>query len=238
MYEGILQQSGFQQCQPGEADCGSPVSATALQTQNCDAAHTMEWRRDFRRVVPVLRGPWLRIVIQGGTIPMRYNCYEHDPCGCHGECSAVCCVPGPPGPRGPRGLPGPAGPVGMPGVPGAIGPAGPMGPAGLRGPAGPAGARGATGAAGAAGPMGPAGPEGPTGPAGAAGAAGPMGPAGPEGPAGPAGAAGPTGPMGPAGPAGTVPEIAAVADALNPADVVAKFNQLLAGMRAAGLMQS
>ena len=152
-------------------------------------------------------------VIQGGNSPMRYNCYEPDPCGCPGcpgECGSVCCIPGPVGPRGPRGLPGPVGPMGMPGVPG---PRGPMGPAGAMGPMGPAGPMGAEGA---------------------------PGPAGPAGPAGAAGVPGPTGPPGPAGPTGPAAEFtpaAAVPDASSTVDIVTAFNALLANLRAAGLLE-
>lgn len=83
------------------------------------------------------------------------------------------------------------------------------------GPTGPAGAAGATG---------------PTGPAGAAGAAGPTGPAGAVGATGPTGPAGPTGPSGPA-----VTPAAAVANATQNT-LLTQFNQLLANLRAAGLL--
>ena len=46
------------------------------------------------------------------------------------------------------------------------------------------------------------------------------------------------GPTGPTGPAGTVTPAAAVTDATNTTDVVTQFNQLLANMRAAGLLSS
>lgn len=62
------------------------------------------------------------------------------------------------------------------------------------------------------------------------GAVGPIGPTGAAGPAGPTGATGAT------GPAGTVAPAAAVADATGQTDIVTQFNQLLANLRAAGLL--
>ena len=66
--------------------------------------------------------------------------------------------------------------------------------------------------------------------------AGPTGPTGADGSVGPTGAAGPTGATGPAGPSGTVTPAAAVADATGQTDIVTQFNQLLANLRAAGLL--
>ena len=63
-----------------------------------------------------------------------------------------------------------------------------------------------------------------------------FGPAGPIGPTGAAGPAGPTGATGATGPAGTVAPAAAVADATGQTDIVTQFNQLLANLRAAGLL--
>ena len=60
--------------------------------------------------------------------------------------------------------------------------------------------------------------------------------AGPIGPTGAAGPAGPTGATGATGPAGTVAPAAAVADATGQTDIVTQFNQLLANLRAAGLL--
>ena len=83
---------------------------------------------------------------------------------------------------------------------------------------------------------GPVGATGATGPVGATGATGPAGPAGAIGPTGAAGPAGPTGATGATGPAGTVAPAAAVADATGQTDIVTQFNQLLANLRAAGLL--
>ena len=115
-------------------------------------------------------------------------------------------------------------PTGEPGLQGYPGPVGPVGATGATGPVGATGATGAAGPSGAIGPTGPAGPIGPTGPA------GPIGPTGAAGPAGPTGATGAT------GPAGTVAPAAAVADATGQTDIVTQFNQLLANLRAAGLL--
>ena len=68
---------------------------------------------------------------------------------------------------------------------------------------------------------------------------GPQGPRGCPGPIGPTGAtgpAGPTGATGATGPSGTVAPAAAVADATGQTDIVTQFNQLLANLRAAGLL--
>ena len=138
-------------------------------------------------------------------------------CGCP-PCPPPCPVPGPTGPTGPQGIPGPDG---------ATGPTGPAGATGAAGPTGPAGAAGATGPTG---PAGAAGAAGPTGPTGAAGAAGPTGPAGAAGATGPTGPAGPTGPRGPA-----VTPAAAVANATQNT-LLTQFNQLLANLRAVGLL--
>lgn len=75
-----------------------------------------------------------------------------------------------------------------------------------------------------------------TGPVGATGATGAAGPSGAIGPTGPAGPIGPTGATGATGPAGTVAPAAAVADATGQTDIVTQFNQLLANLRAAGLL--
>lgn len=173
---------------------------------------------------------------------MNHYCCDHDPCqGCGS--GSDCCIPGPMGPmgpRGPRGLPGPMGPQGLPGLPGSTGPTGPTGAAGAagaRGAQGPQGPQGIQGIQGPAGPTGPAGAQGIQGPQGAAGPMGPTGPAGPQGAAGAAGTTGPAGPTGPTGPAGTVTPASAVANATGEADIVARFNTLLANMRAAGLLE-
>ena len=95
---------------------------------------------------------------------------------------------------------------------------------------------------------GPTGPTGPTGPAGIPGSNGMMGPTGPAGadgaigpigPTGPAGAAGAVGPTGPTGPEGTVTPASPIADLAADdtlATVIDRFNQLLASLRAAGLL--
>lgn len=119
------------------------------------------------------------------------------------------------------GNPGPVGPPGPAGDTGPVGPQGPIGPEGDQGPVGP------QGPAGTQGEQGPAGPEGP------AGAQGPQGEPGPPGNTGPAG---PPGPQGPAGEPGTASPAAPVADAMGTGDIVARFNELLANMRAAGLL--
>ena len=63
---------------------------------------------------------------------------------------------------------------------------------------------------------------------------GPMGPQGVQGPAGPIGADGPRGPQ---GPAGVVTPAKAVRNATSLEDIVEQFNQLLAHLRAAGLLK-
>lgn len=98
------------------------------------------------------------------------------------------------------------------------------------------GPQGEPGLQGYPGPVGPVGATGATGPVGATGATGPAGPAGAIGPTGAAGPAGPTGATGATGPAGTVAPAAAVADATGQTDIVTQFNQLLANLRAAGLL--
>ena len=65
---------------------------------------------------------------------------------------------------------------------------------------------------------------------------GPRGATGPAGAAGPQGATGATGATGPTGPAATVTAAAPVADATSAEDVVERFNELLANLRAAGLL--
>ena len=82
-------------------------------------------------------------------------------------------------------------------------------------------------------PCGPTGPTGPMGPRGCPGATGPQGIQGLQG------EVGPTGPTGPTGPAGTVTPAAAVADVPTTAvleDLIVSYNQLLANLRAAGLL--
>ncbi|MCI9118927.1 MAG: collagen-like protein [Flavonifractor sp.] len=76
----------------------------------------------------------------------------------------------------------------------------------------------------------------PTGPDGVTGPTGPTGPNGVTGPTGPTGPAGATGPKGPTGPAGEITAAAAVPNATGQPDVVVRFNQLLASLRAAGLL--
>ena len=53
-----------------------------------------------------------------------------------------------------------------------------------------------------------------------------------------AGPVGPVGPTGPTGPEATVTPAAAVADATDTTDVVTQFNELLANLRAAGLLET
>ena len=126
---------------------------------------------------------------------------------------------------------------GMPAVASAniMGPQGPKGDTGETGPQGPAGADGATGA------QGPQGPAGPQGPKGDPGETGPQGPAGAD-----EGEQGPEGPQGPAGPSYTLPNAAtsvrggvlqmdAIAD-LSAAPTMEDFNNLLAALRAAGML--
>ena len=96
-----------------------------------------------------------------------------------------------------------------------------------------------------AGPIGPQGPAGPQGEQGIQGEQGPVGPAGPQGEQGIQGEQGPVGPAGPQGPQGepgVVTPAAAVADlaatdATLP-EVAAKVNEILAALRAAGLMET
>lgn len=65
---------------------------------------------------------------------------------------------------------------------------------------------------------------------------GPQGPQGEPGLQGYPGPVGPVGATGATGPAGTVAPAAAVADATGQTDIVTQFNQLLANLRAAGLL--
>ena len=70
---------------------------------------------------------------------------------------------------------------------------------------------------------------------------GPTGPAGPMGPAGPIGLRGPAGATGATGPAGAVTAGPAVADIPSNSSidvVITAFNQLLASLRQAGVIQS
>ncbi|MBQ7908231.1 MAG: collagen-like protein [Elusimicrobiaceae bacterium] len=102
-----------------------------------------------------------------------------------------------------------------------------------------------------AGPIGPAGPQGPVGPTGPQGEVGPVGPAGPQGEVGPVGPAGPQGEQGPVGPQGPqgeqgepgeVTPAEAVANAVvtgsTPESNAEKINEILAALRAAGLMET
>ena len=111
--------------------------------------------------------------------------------------------------------------------------------AGPIGPQGPAGPQGEQGIQGEQGPVGPAGPQGEQG---IQGEQGPVGPAGPQGEQGIQGEQGPVGPQGPQGEPGVVTPAAAVADlaatdATLP-EVAAKVNEILAALRAAGLMET
>ena len=90
------------------------------------------------------------------------------------------------------------------------------------------------GATGSTGPTGVTGATGVTGPTGATGITGPMGPTGVTGATGPTGATGATGPEGAITPAAAVPD---VEDTPTPEEVGATLNQLLASLRAAGLLQ-
>ena len=201
------------------------------------AAHRMEGGRAFPRNLPVEgECPVSKFCAPSQGHPLeespmnRFRCgMESHACGCP-PCPPPCPVPGPTGPTGPQGIPGPDGATGPTGPAGATGAAGPTGPAGAAGATGPTGPAGAAGATGPTGPAGAAGAAGPTGPAGAAGAAGPTGPAGAAGATGPTGHAGPTGPSGPA-----VTPAAAVANATQNT-LLTQFNQLLANLRAAGLL--
>ena len=90
-----------------------------------------------------------------------------------------------------------------------------------------------------AGPIGPQGPAGPAGPQGEQGIQGIQGEQGPVGPAGPQGEQGPAGPQGEPGvvtPAAAVEDL--VATDVTLAEVAAKINEILAALRAAGLMET
>ena len=104
---------------------------------------------------------------------------------------------------------------------------------GQQGPVGPAGPQGEQGEQGPAGPAGPQGIQGEQGPA---------GPAGPQGIQGEQGPAGPAGPQGEQGPAGVVTPATAVADVVvtdaTPTTNAVKINEILAALRAAGLMET
>ena len=90
------------------------------------------------------------------------------------------------------------------------------------------------GATGSTGPAGVTGATGVTGPTGATGITGPTGPTGVTGATGPTGATGATGPEGAITPAAAVPD---VEDTPTPEEVGTTLNQLLASLRAAGLLQ-
>ena len=113
---------------------------------------------------------------------------------------------------------------------------------GPRGPVGPQGPQGLTGATGATGPAGPQGEQGPVGPQGEQGIQGEQGPVGPQGEQGIQGEQGPAGPQGPQGEPGVVTPAAAVADAVatdaTPTSNAVKINEILAALRAAGLMET
>ena len=114
--------------------------------------------------------------------------------------------------------------------------AGPIGPQGPVGPQGPQGEVGPQGEAG------PAGPQGVQGIQGIQGEVGPAGPQGEQGIQGIQGEVGPQGPQGPQGEPGVVTPAAAVADLVvtdaTVAEVAATVNEILAALRAAGLMET
>ena len=96
-----------------------------------------------------------------------------------------------------------------------------------------------------AGPIGPQGPAGPQGPQGETGPAGPQGPQGIQGEQGLQGIQGETGPAGPQGPQGepgVVTPAAAVANltvtGVTAEEVAVTVNEILAALRAAGLMET
>jgi hypothetical protein len=154
-------------------------------------------------------------------------------------------------------LVGPQGPQGASGNDGATGPEGPQGPQGdpgldsiVPGPEGPQGVAGADSTI--PGPEGPEGPQGPQGIQGIPGAdstvPGPEGPAGADGATGPEGPEGPQGPQGPEGPAGAdgagVVVQGAISDLTGTGNTTtrlaaaeAKVNELLAALRAAGVIE-
>lgn len=109
----------------------------------------------------------------------------------------------------------------------------------LVGPRGPQGARGPQGPQGPQGEVGPAGPQGPQGEQGLQGVQGIQGEVGPQGPQG---EVGPQGPQGPQGEPGVVTPAAAVTDAVatdaTPTSNAEKINEILAALRAAGLMET
>ena len=90
-----------------------------------------------------------------------------------------------------------------------------------------------------AGPIGPQGPQGETGPAGPQ---GPQGIQGEQGIQGIQGETGPVGPQGPQGEPGVVTPAAAVADlvvtGVTAEEVATTVNEILAALRAAGLMET
>lgn len=93
-----------------------------------------------------------------------------------------------------------------------------------------------------AGPIGPQGPVGPQGPQGETGPAGPQGPQGIQGEQGIQGIQGEVGPQGPQGEPGTVTPGTAVADlvvtGVTAEEVAVTVNELLASLRAAGLLET
>ena len=106
---------------------------------------------------------------------------------------------------------------------------------------GPKGDKGETGATGPAGVKGDKGDTGAQGPAGPQGEVGPAGPQGEVGPAGPQGEVGPQGPQGPKGADAVINKLNKV-DALDGGAevtvVVTAFNDLIADMKAKGLMSN
>ena len=92
------------------------------------------------------------------------------------------------------------------------------------------------------GPQGPVGPQGPQGEQGIQGEVGPVGPQGPQGEQGIQGEVGPVGPQGPQGEPGVVTPAAAVENAVvagaTAESNATTINEILAALRAAGLMET
>ena len=149
--------------------------------------------------------------------------YDETDCRCRNACQSGCST-GTTVISIPRYIAGPIGPQG---------PAGPQGPQGETGPAGPQGPQGIQGEQGLQGVQGETGPAGPQ---------GPQGIQGEQGIQGIQGETGPVGPQGPQGEPGVVTPAAAVANltvtGVTAEEVAVTVNEILAALRAAGLMET
>ena len=121
------------------------------------------------------------------------------------------------------------------------GPQGATGPKGDTGAQGPKGDRGETGPQGSKGEVGPAGPQGEQGlqgPKGEKGEAGPQGPQGEQGLQGPKGEKGEAGEKGADAVINKLNKVDALAGEADAATIVTAFNNLIADLKAKGLMNN